>query len=37
MARNEPVESLFGLLKGKARLRKPLTIEEMNPASVDEA
>jgi antitoxin PrlF len=37
MARNEPVESLFGLLKGKARLRKRLTIEEMNPASADEA
>jgi len=37
MARNEPVESLFGLLKGKARLRKPLTIEEMNPASADDA
>ena len=37
MPRNEPVESLFGLLKGKARLRKPLTIEEMNPASADEA
>jgi len=37
MARNEPVESLFGLLKAKARLRKPLTIEEMNPASADDA
>jgi len=37
MARNEPVESLFGLLKGKARLRKPLTIQEMNPASADDA
>jgi antitoxin PrlF len=36
MARNEPVESLFGLLKGKTRLRKPLTIEEMNPASADD-
>jgi len=37
MARNEPVESLFGLLKAKARLRKPLTIQEMNPASADDA
>jgi antitoxin PrlF len=37
MARNEPVESLFGLLKGKARLKNPLTIEEMNPASADDA
>ena len=36
MARNEPVESLFGLLKAKARPRKPLTIEEMNPASADD-
>ena len=37
MARNEPVESLFGLLKAKARLRKSLTIQEMNPASADDA
>ena len=36
VARNEPVESLFGLLKAKTRLRKPLTIEEMNPASADD-
>lgn len=36
-ARNEPVESLFGLLKSKARLRRPLTVEEMNPASADDA
>jgi AbrB family looped-hinge helix DNA binding protein len=35
MARNEPVESLFGVLKAKARLRRPLTVEEMNPASTD--
>ena len=35
--RNEPVESLFGLLKHKATLRRPLTIEEMNPASGDDA
>jgi AbrB family looped-hinge helix DNA binding protein len=34
-ARNEPLEALFGVLKDKARLRKPLTIEEMNPASTD--
>jgi AbrB family looped-hinge helix DNA binding protein len=37
VARNAPVESLFGLLKTKARLRRPLTIEEMNPASADDA
>ena len=36
VARNAPVESLFGLLKTKARLRRPLTIEEMNPASADD-
>lgn len=35
VARNEPVESLFGVLKAKARLRRPLTVEEMNPASTD--
>jgi len=37
VARNAPVESLFGMLKTKARMRRPLTIEEMNPASADEA
>jgi AbrB family looped-hinge helix DNA binding protein len=37
VARNEPVESLFGILKDKAKLRRPLSIEEMNPASADEA
>jgi len=35
VARNEPVEGLFGLLKGKAKRTKRLTIEEMNPASLD--
>jgi antitoxin PrlF len=35
-ARNAPVESLFGLLKGKSKLKRPLRIEEMNPASIDE-
>lgn len=34
---NEPVESFFGMLKGKTRLRRPLTIAEMNPASADDA
>lgn len=34
--RNEPVESFIGLLKGKAKSRRPLTIEEMNPASGDD-
>lgn len=34
--RNEPVESLVGLLKGKVKLRRALTIEEMNPASAGE-
>jgi antitoxin PrlF len=36
VARNEPVESLFGLLKSKAKLRRPVRIEEMNPASAGE-
>jgi AbrB family looped-hinge helix DNA binding protein len=35
-ARNAPVESLFGMLKGKSKLRRPLRIDEMNPASGDE-
>ena len=34
--RNEPVESLFGMLKAKAKLRRPVRIEEMNPASGDD-
>ena len=37
MARNQPVESLFGMLKTKTRLRRPVSIEEMNPASADDA
>lgn len=36
IARNAPVESLVGLLKDKARLKRPLSIEQMNPASGDE-
>jgi antitoxin PrlF len=36
-ARNEPVEALFGVLKTKTRLRRPLSIDEMNPASADDA
>lgn len=36
VARNEPIESLFGLLQPKARLRRPISIGEMNPASADE-
>ena len=35
VARNEPMEGLFGMLKGKSARRKPLTIEEMNPSSLD--
>jgi antitoxin PrlF len=34
--RNEPVERLFGVLKGKGARRKPLTIAEMNPGSADD-
>ena len=35
-ARNARVESLFGLLKDKSKLKRPLRIEEMNPASISE-
>lgn len=35
VARNEPVEGLFGLLKDRAKRREPLTIGDMNPASLD--
>jgi AbrB family looped-hinge helix DNA binding protein len=34
-ARNEPVNSLFGMLREKAKLRRPVTIDEMNPGSAD--
>jgi AbrB family looped-hinge helix DNA binding protein len=33
VARNEAVEGLFGLLKGRAR--KAIAIDDMNPASLD--
>lgn len=36
VARNEPLEHLFGMLKGKGKRRRPLSIEEMNLASADE-
>lgn len=36
IARNQPLESLFGLLKDKIKLKRPLTIAEMNPASLDD-
>jgi AbrB family looped-hinge helix DNA binding protein len=36
MTRKHPVESLFGLLKDKVKLKRPITIEEMNPASLDD-
>ncbi|HEV8410835.1 MAG TPA: type II toxin-antitoxin system PrlF family antitoxin [Gemmatimonadaceae bacterium] len=34
MTRKHPIESLFGLLKTK--LKRPITIEEMNPGSMDD-
>lgn len=34
--RKHPLESLFGLLKDKVKLKRPITIEEMNPASLDD-
>jgi AbrB family looped-hinge helix DNA binding protein len=36
MTRKHPIESLFGLLKGKVKLKRPITIDEMNPASLDD-
>ena len=36
MTHKHPVESLFGFLKGKVRLKRPITIAEMNPASLDD-
>lgn len=35
MACNEPVENLFGLLKARAG-KRPLSVEEMNPASMQD-
>jgi antitoxin PrlF len=36
VARNEPLERLFGLLKGKGAIKRsrPLAIADMNPASL---
>lgn len=34
--RKHPIESLYGFLKGKVKLKRPITIEEMNPASMDD-
>lgn len=36
VARNEPVERLFGLLKGKGAKKRarPLAVADMNPASL---
>lgn len=36
MTRKHPVESLFGLLKDKVKLKRPISIAEMNPASLDD-
>lgn len=36
VACNEPVEKLFGLLKDAVRVKRPVTVEEMNPASLDD-
>ena len=36
IARNQPLESLFGYLKDKVRLKRPLTIAEMNPGSLED-
>jgi len=36
VARNEPLENLFGALKARVNRRRPLSIEAMNPASLDD-
>jgi antitoxin PrlF len=36
MTRKHPVEGLFGLLKTRVRLKRLITIGEMNPASMDD-
>lgn len=36
VARNEPLELLFGLLAGRAPGGRPLTVAEMSPASLDD-
>ena len=36
VACNEPVEKLFGYLKSTVKVRRPVTIGEMNPASLDD-
>ena len=36
VTRKYPVESLFGFLKGTGKPKRPITIDEMNPASLDE-
>lgn len=39
VAKNEPLERLFGLLEGKGtgKRGRPLTVAEMNPASLPDA
>lgn len=36
VARKHPVESLSGLLKDQVARKRPITIAEMNPASLDD-
>jgi antitoxin PrlF len=36
VARNEPVEALFGMLAGKSKRKAAITVDEMNPASLDD-
>ncbi|MGH7653665.1 MAG: AbrB/MazE/SpoVT family DNA-binding domain-containing protein [Gemmatimonadaceae bacterium] len=34
MTRKHSIESLFGIIKPNGRRKRPITIEEMNPASM---
>ncbi len=36
MTRKHSIESLAGFLRTRVRRKRPLTIEEMNPASLDD-
>lgn len=36
VARNEPIEGLFGLLKSPSSARKVIPVRDMNPATLDD-
>lgn len=36
LTRRHPIEGLFGLLKDRVQLARPIPVEEMNPATLDD-